>query len=380
MRGSNAKKSVDMTPQSRMRGYLQLVATGPELSRSLNATEAEDAMSMILNGEIDEVRTGIFLIALRMKRESDAENLGILNALIQEMEQTEVRCPEVLVLADPFNGYLRGLSATSFLPAVLAASGLPSYLHGLHAVGPKYGMTANMILAAAGVHVDASVAEAAVSLENPEIGWAYIDQKRYIPRLADLVGLRDVMVKRSCISTLEVILRPLCGARCTHLMTGFVHKAYPPVYAMLARHAGYGSASIVRGVEGGCIPSLSQVSRYFGYRGEEEIEVYKLTPGELGIHQEKRAIAIPDEHAPEVANTGFLNTGVLEDLVELNLELGLDALANRSGPMLDSLVYGAAIGLKQSGMNRTLADGAAQARKVIARGEALARFKAGRMQ
>ncbi len=337
-------------------------------------------MSMILDGEIDDVRTGIFLIALRMKRESDAENLGILNALIKAMEQVEVRCPEVLVLADPFNGYLRGLSATAFLPSVFAASGLPSYLHGLHAVGPKYGITANMILAAAGIHVGADVDEAAASLENPDVGWAYIDQEQYIARLSGLVGLRDVMVKRSCISTLEVILRPLCGARCTHLMTGFVHKAYPPVYAMLARHAGYGSASIVRGVEGGCIPSLSQVSRYFGYRGEAEMEMYKLTPGELGIHREKRAIAIPDEYAPAITKTEFLNTGVLADLVELNLELGLDALANRPGPMLDSLVYGAAIGLKQSGMHGTLAEGAVQAREAIASGEALARFRSGRVQ
>ncbi len=372
-------------PQSRMRAYLQLVATGPELSKSLNQAQAEDGMLMILNGEIDPVRAGIFLIALRMKRESDTEHIGILNALIKETRTQQTASPEILAVADPFNGCLRGLIATPFLPAVFAACGLPTYTHGLQSVGPKYGITTRMVLEAAGKNVDKNLADGVACLDNTEVGWTYLDQKHYIPSLHDLVELRDTMVKRSCLSTLEVVLKPLFGARTTHLLTGFVHKAYPPVYAMLAKHCGFDSAMIIRGVEGGCIPSLSQLSRYFAYRGDQALELHRLAPiklhrlvpRELGIEQEARMVAIPSQFAEAMKQTGFRNTQILNAVVAHNLEQGLDALANKPGAMYDSLVYGAAIGLAHVGLAARLADGAERAGNAIASGDALARFQAG---
>ncbi len=363
-----------------MRRYLQLVATGPELSKSLDEEQAEDGMSIILNKEIDDVRTGIFLIALRMKRESEAENIGVLNALIKSMDQQTTRCAQVLAIADPFNGYLRGLQATAFLPAVYAACGLPTYIHGVESVGPKYGVTANMILNAAGVDVDSSLDSVAHGLESLQSGWGYVDQSQYIPKLNNLVELRDIMVKRSCISTLEVVLKPLSGESNTHLLTGFVHKAYPPVYAVLAKHAGFDSAMIVRGVEGGCIPSLSQVSRYFGWRNDEEMLLTKLTPAELGINQKSRAVDIPEQFEIDIENTAFGNTVILENLVKHNLQLGLEALADQPGPMRDSLIYGTAIGLYHTGLSASLAEGAEMVRTALSGGEALNRFNSLRTQ
>ena len=360
-----------------MREYLQLVATGPELSKSLNETQAEDGMSMILNGDIDAVRAGIFLIALRMKRESEAENTGILSALIRQMQTARTKAADILSLADPFNGYLRGLPVTPFLPAVFAACGLPAYSHGLESVGPKYGITTRLVLELAGKNVDLNVSEAAELLDNPDAGWAYLDQKHYIGSLHDLVELRDTMVKRSCLSTLEVVLRPLFGAKSTHLLTGFVHKAYPPVYAMLARQSGFDSAAIVRGVEGGCIPSLSQLSRYFGYRDDGTMKLFKLVPGDLGIVQDARAVAVPEQYVDDIEQTCYQNTQVLEDVVAHTLEMGLDALGNTPGPMQDSIIYGVSIGLVHTGLVSELGKGAELARNAIASGEALARFDAG---
>lgn len=363
--------------QLRMREYLQLVATGPELSKSLNESQAEDGMAMILNGDIDSVRAGIFLIALRMKRETDAENIGILNALMGAMEKANTESPNVLAIADPFNGYLRTLTATPFLPPVFAACGLPTYIHGLKSVGPKYGITANLVLSEAGCNVDVSVRNAVSVLDNSSIGWTYLDQEHYIPRLHDLVELRDTMVKRTCISTLEVVLRPICGSSSTHLMTGFVHKAYPPVYAKLAACAGFTSVAIVRGVEGGCIPSLSQVSRYFDCPNETLNQV-RLSPKDLGIDQENRGVIISDQFLAKMKKTGYQNTDKLEDVVKQNLSLGLNALNNNSGAMLDSIVFAVAIGLAQVGMVSNLNEGAEKARQVITSGDALSRFNAGR--
>ncbi len=368
--------AISSAPQSRMRQYLQLIATGPELSKSLTEAQAEDAMDMILQDRISPVRAALFLIALRMKRETDAENIGVLNALMRNLKTCVTRSPEILAIADPFNGYTRSLPATPFLPAVYAACGLPAYIHGLQFVGPKYGITARMVLDAAGINVELPPPEAAQKLDHADTGWSYLDQEQYIPALHKMVELRDEMVKRSCISTLEVVLQPLRGARATWLVTGFVHKAYPPVYSMLARHAGFDAGAIVRGVEGGCIPSLSQVSRYFGCWGDEELTLNKLAPAEFGIERKQRAIPVPESFRADIERTSCNNTRILKGVVEHTVDLGLEALGNAPGGMRDSLIYGAAIGLKQFRMASDTREAAAKAAKAIASGEALARFRA----
>ncbi len=362
-------------PQLRMREYLQLVATGPELSKSLDRAQARDAMGIILRGEADPIRCGIFLIALRMKRETDEENIGVMDALLSEMIRTAARSPVVMAMADPFNGFLRSIPATPFVPAVLAACGLPTYLHGIEAAGPKYGLTPRMILAAAGHDVDLDVHRARGRLDDPGTGWAYLDQRHYAPRLHDLVALRDAMVKRCCLSTIEVVLCPISGAEASHLMTGYVHKAYPPVYAALAAHAGFRTAAIVRGVEGGCIPSLSQLSRYFAFTGQGEPRMTRLAPEDLGIHRAERAIAVPAQFAERLSASTYGNTEVLAPVAEHALQLGLDALSGTPGPMFDSLVYAGAIALSHCGIAGDQMEGAALAREAISGGEALRRFR-----
>ncbi|MGI9310453.1 MAG: anthranilate phosphoribosyltransferase, partial [bacterium] len=232
-----------------MRAYLQKVATGPELSKSLSRTEAADAMRMVLAQQIDPVQSGIYLIALRMKRETDAENLGSLDALLESVERRVVDCERLVDIADPFNGYVRSVPATPFLAPLLAACGLRAYSHGVRTVGPKFGVTHHLVYAAAGIPTDLSPAQAAKRIAEPRIGWAYLDQSRYAPPLHRLAELRTRMVKRCCLTTLEVVLGPL-RARRTDLLTGYVHKAYPPVYRQLARAADYDGAVIARGVEG----------------------------------------------------------------------------------------------------------------------------------
>jgi anthranilate phosphoribosyltransferase len=70
-----------MSDAAFMRDVLQRIATGPTLSKDLSAREAHRAMRLILEDKADEVQAGIFLIALRMKRETDDELAGILDAI-----------------------------------------------------------------------------------------------------------------------------------------------------------------------------------------------------------------------------------------------------------------------------------------------------------
>ena len=363
------------TDAALMRSIIQRIATGPELSKDLSRDEARAAMRLVLEGRADPVQAGVFLIALRMKRETDDENLGVLDAIRDVTTRATADVDEVMDVADPYDGYSRTLPAAPFLPAVLAACGLPAVSHGVARMGPKYGVTHRLVLRAAGAAVDLSVADAAARVADPRIGWAYVDQRTFCPKLHDLARLRALIVKRPAITTVEVLAQPIRGRHRTHLVTGFVHKPYPRIYALLARAAGFDSALIVRGIEGGVIPSLRASGKvfYFHDRGaEQELD---LVPADFGI-ESLRGAPLPaaegdtgeDQHPP-------LDT---DATAEAAAAAGLAALNGAPGPARDSLVCAAALCLKHVGRFETLRAAADAVRAALDGGAARARFQSNR--
>lgn len=350
-----------------MSSILKRIATGPELSKDISREEARAGMRLVLEAEVDPVQAGVFLIALRMKRETDDENLGLLDAIRDATLRATAPVDEVLDLGDPYDGYNRTLPAAPFLPAVLAACGVPTVSHGVQSMGPKYGVTHRQVLAAAGLPVDLTPEQAAARLGDPAIGWSYVDQKEFCPKLYALAHLRTLIVKRPAITTAEVMAGPVCGRRKTHLVTGYVHKPYPRIYALLARHAGFDSALIVRGVEGGVIPGLSQTGKVFRYRdGGEETSV-EFKPAELGIEQTVRAPRIPGA-SDEGEDATALDTAAV---AKAAAEAGRAALAGQPGPARDCLVYGAALCLWHLGRHGSLKEAAGAVRGVLDQGKPL---------
>lgn len=359
-----------------MRSYIQRVATGPELSKDLARAEAASGMRLILERRADPVQAAIYLIALRMKRETEDEEAGTLDALLEAVDRQPVAVDDLVDVADPYDGFVRGTPASSFLPAVLAALGVPASISGARAVGPKYGVTHHMVLEAAGVDVLMTPREAARCIEDDAVGWSYIDQRRFIPALHDLLDLRTLMVKRTVLTTLEVLLCPLRAKR-SHLMTGYVHKPYPPRYLRLARQAGYASAMIVRGVEGGVIPSLSQASKFFRRTGAEDREV-RLAPDEIGIDSKVRIEPLPDTAGQrEPAGQPFASIDA-RAVAAHAARVGEETLRGARGAFRDGLVYGASICLTHLGRCRSMEQAARRARKAIDDGLAFERFKAAR--
>lgn len=328
-----------MDEKIELRSLLEKIATGPELSKDVSLDEAYSGMRLVLKDEANPVQAGLFLIALRMKRETNEELLGLQKALLEAAQHVEVAVDELVEIADPFNGYTRGLPISPFVAPLLAACGVPTVCHGVKAVGPKYGITHYNVFSAMGCDVELSMLEVAERLADPEIGWAYIDQSVSCPSLHRLIELRDLMVKRTCLTTLEVALRPFSARRNTHLVTGYVHKPYPPIYTMLARQAGYQSAMIVRGVEGGVISSLQQPSKVVAYRQDGADEEKRIEPEIVGIcDAEHRAVPIPEKAFQEKG--GAIDTVVAATEAA---KAGLAALKGERGLAYDSLVYCAAL-------------------------------------
>ena len=364
--------------ETAMRSYLQRIATGPELSKDISLEETRHGMGLILEGKADPVQAGIFLIALRMKRESDDETRGMLEAIRDVTLRVEAPIDEVLDMADPYDGYNRTLPAAPFLPPVLAACGVPTFSHGVQSLGPKFGATHHQVLKAAGVAVDQTTDDVAARLADAAIGWGYVDQSRFCPKLFGLTDLRRLMVKRPAITTTEVLAGPIIGRKATHLVTGFVHKPYPRIYALLARHAGYDSALLVRGTEGGIIPSLRQSGKIWHYHDKGDEQEVDFKPQDLGINQELRAVPLP-EHLPgyRKKTDGIAASVDAGAIAEEAARAGIQALEGTPGASADSLVYGAALCLWHLRRQPSLADAAAAVREVLASGKALKHFREG---
>ena len=369
------KEIKNLSSEELMKSVIQRVATGPELSKNISREEAKATMNSILNREVSDIRSAIFLIALRMKRETQDENLGVQDAINENTSKISSALDDVINIADPYDGYTRNIPSSLYVLPLLAELGFPSFSQGVESVGPKYGCTHHKILKLAGLNVHLSDKEVCDRLENKKIGWGYIDQSTFAPKLFDLKDLRSEIIKRPVITTIEVLANPI-RAKKTHFVTGYVHKPYPPVYLMLARNAGFDSSIVIRGTEGGVVPSLRQkANAHFYLTREKNDELIEVEPDkDLNIKQTVRAVKIPDEFEKKKKSDKIEIKVDAQEIAKESLKLGLEALSGTTGPMRDCIALSASI-ILQHVSRQSISDCHNEVNSVLDSGAALKRFK-----
>ena len=361
-------------PEKTMTSIIQRVATGPQMSKSISYDEARAGMRFVLEELADPIQSAVFLIGLRVKRETDDENKGVLQGIRDNTKTIVADVDELVDIADPYNGYGRSLPSSPFLPVLLAEAGAPAVSHGIETVGPKFGVTHNQVLQAAGVSVELSGEEAGKQISNPEIGWAYVDQSSFCPSLFGLADFRKRIVKRAAISTAEVLTGPVRGRKKTHLLTGYVHNEYPPIYTMLARHSGFDSALLLRGTEGGVTPSLRKRGEFVRYWEQSEDTVVEADPVEIGIEQVNRLVPIPPDLLPK-KDREFGPDENNAEIAKLAAKEGLAALGGKNSPTSDALLYSASLTLWHLGRYDSVPDAAFVVREILSSGTTVERFR-----
>jgi anthranilate phosphoribosyltransferase len=166
---------------------------------------------------------------------------------------------------------------------------------------------------------------------------------------------------------------PIHGRRTTHLVTGYVHKPYPRIYALLARHAGFDSVLLVRGVEGGVLPSLRHSGKAFYYHERGEERAIDFAPADFGIEQPLRAPPLPPGLAadPDEDLDAALDAGAIAAAAAVE---GHEALDGKPGPVRESLVSAAALCLWHLGRYDGLRTAADVVREALDSGAARERF------
>jgi len=369
---------IPLIPQDFMRSVIKRIATGPEMSRPISRDEAGTAMKLILNGKANPVQAGVFLVALRMKRETDDENAGVLDALRDATRFAIAPVDELVDIADPYDGFSRHLPASPFLPALLAACGLPAVSHGCFSLGPKFGVTHHQILTAADIDVNLSPEQAAARIADPKIGWSYVDQRQFSPALHKLVELRSLIVKRPCLSTLEKITGPVRAQKRNILLVGYVHKGYERLLPLMARHSQFDSALIVRGVEGGVLLPLRGAVTCLASRNDGTEVIDNFNSSEIGIQSDLSVPQLPLLRS--TAGTEITDVDSVEfdasKIAALAAAAGIEALQGKSGVTRDNLIFTSAVALRHASRVHSLLEGAVRARKALDSGQALASFRA----
>jgi anthranilate phosphoribosyltransferase len=154
-----------------------------------------------------------------------------------------------------------------------------------------------------------------------------------------------------------------------------VHKPYPAKYASLARFAGFEGCLLVRGIEGGVIPSLRQQGLIYRYEDLGDEEPVEIVPERLGINQSFRAVPLPEDDS--VINTGD-DVARIKDIIgaaSAAAETGMRALQGEQGPAYDALVYSCALILWHAGKYSTIELAADQVRQVLDSGLAKQRIR-----
>ncbi len=370
----NSFETLLENPEKTMISIIQRVATGPELSKSITYDEARAGMRLVLDGLADPVQAAVFLIGLRVKRETDDENKGILQGILDKTNTVVTDVDELVDVADPYNGYGRSLPSSPFLPVLLAESGVPAVSHGIETVAPKFGVTHSQVLQAAGVSVNLSGEEIWKQICDSDVGWAYVDQSTFCPSLYGMAQFRKRIVKRAAISTAEVLTGPIRGRKKTHLLTGYVHNAYPPIYTMLARHSGFSSTLLLRGTEGGVTPSLRKRDEFIRYWESGEDEVFEADPLEIDIEQDNRLVPIPQELLPN-KNRDFGPDENNSEIAKLAAKEGLGALEGTRNATSDALLFSASLTLWHLGRYDSVQKAAVVVRKILSSGKVAERFR-----
>jgi anthranilate phosphoribosyltransferase len=271
---------MDNTPHSdpaeRMQTYLQKIATGPKMSKDLTREEAEDGLLSILKGSVSPVRAGIFLIAARMKLETVEENIGYWQALDRTTVKQEIPFERLLQIADPFDGFNRVPYFGFFIMPVLAAMGLPAYGHSTHSLPPKFGITFEDLL---GKHYGVSSGDDGdqrIALLK-KYRFAYLSTKHTNPALENLREMREEIIKRPMLATLEKMLQPVkVNSGGNFLASGYFHKGYEVSMLAVARLSGFDTTVLGNGVEGTTFYGVHKDARVFVDAGTKDPVEQKL--------------------------------------------------------------------------------------------------------
>lgn len=338
--------------------------------QQLNYEETRRSLAVVLADQVGDAWKAALLIGQRMNLESYDEVCGYLDAVSGPADVLPLEVDSLTHFGQPFDGATRYFRPTLFVAAVRAALGRASVLHGVDEMPPKCGVTEEQILRALGACTEGSREEAANSIQDPEVGFAYLSQRVYAPGAYRLRALRLHIKKRPPWATTEKAQQLFSCPHRNYMVVGFYHAGYEEKLLRLLWERGFDAGMVVKGEEGSSHyalrlgqPSTAARKAVNHTRGFRRVEGARrdfaadVDPGLLGFEY-------PQSPRPEKVSAAVF------------AQAGMAALAGARGHIYDRIVLNAAMVDYWLGLCAEAHEAVAQARAVVDSGRALGHLQA----
>jgi len=207
--------------------YIRTLGKGKRGQRSLSQQDAYNACQLILNGEVEDIQLGAFLMLMRMKEETAEEIAGIVQAIRDSLPIPE-NMPPITVDWSSYAGKRRHLPWFILSAILLSQNGYPVFMHGIARDDDR--VYAEQALQSIGIAACESFTEVASAITIT--GFAYLAIENISPLLSRMIELRQMLGLRTPGHTISRSLNPLSAKL---LMQGIFH----PGYAEIHQHAAH---------------------------------------------------------------------------------------------------------------------------------------------
>ena len=209
--------------------FVRILGKGKRGARGLTREEARAAMTLLLEGKVEDTQLGAFLMLLRHKEESAEELAGFTEAL-----RAHLQAPRIAVDLDwpSYAGKKRHLPWYLLAAKCLAGNGVRILMHGggAHTAGRLY---TEQLLDLLDIPLCRDWTAVEQALDSRRL--AFFPLQDWAPQLQRMIDLRNTLGLRSPIHSLARVLNPL-GARCG--LQSIFHPGYQAVHREASRLLG----------------------------------------------------------------------------------------------------------------------------------------------
>ncbi len=225
--------------------FIRELGRGKKGSRSLTQAEAYEAMTMILNQQVEDIQLGAFLMLLRVKEETPEELAGFVQAVRDYIQAQYDVLPQVVDIDwANYAGKRKQLPWNLLTAKQLRDEGKTVLIHGCGEHTPERLYT-EKVFKEMNWPIAQNPSHAAKLCASE--GWCYLPLAAIHPHLETLINLKPLLGLRSPINTICRLLNPL---QAKHGLHGIFHPNYLPAHQQTAMLLGDQSMLAFKG-EGG---------------------------------------------------------------------------------------------------------------------------------
>jgi anthranilate phosphoribosyltransferase len=286
---------------------------------TLNETQAEETMAVILEGSSSPAQIAAFITALRMKGEAASELTGFARAMRRFAQPLHTGLPAGEPLLDTCGTGGDGPSTfniSTIAAFVVAATGVKVAKHGNRSISSKCGSAD--LLEAMGIRIDLSPDDAARAIR--EVGIAFLFAPAYHAAMRHVQAVRRELKMRTVFNLLGPLANP-AGANLQVLGTTTEHNA--GLIAQALCRLGTKRGFVVHGRDG-----LDEVTT------TGETVAFEVRDGRV-----ERLILTPEDFGLPRAQLADLAGGLAEE----NCQIARRVLSGEPGPARDIVLANAAL-------------------------------------